>query len=156
MNKRTTGFVAGLLIIAVVGAYALDVLKPGAATPAQLVLARKTGMRSFAANVADIKAKTAAGSLKAIAANAQSIVAVGTIVPLVFTDTYSAAYPAPNKFFFKGATADEFNAHIQPLVDAAEKLASFAGSEDKAGIDAQTASLQAACGACHGNYRGQN
>jgi cytochrome c556 len=43
----------------------------------------------------------------------------------------------------------------QTLTSAAEDLVKFADADDKASVEAQIPKLFAACGACHGQFRGQ-
>ena len=156
MNKRTWILIVGVSVFAAAGVLALEAVLPGDATPAQIVLTRKAAMQSFAANVGDLRAKSAANAVKQVAVNARSMAVIGTFLPSLFGDAYATDYPAGFKFFYKGGSGAEIRMKAQTLVSAAETLADLADKEDKPGVDAQIAVLQATCGACHGAYRGQN
>lgn len=156
MNKRTWIIVVGISLFAAAGVLALEAVLPGDATPAQIVLTRKAAMQSFAANLGDMRAKSAANAVKPAAVNARSMAVIGTFLPSLYGGVYASDYPAGFKFFYKGGSGAEIRMKAQALVSAAETLAALADAEDKPGADAQIAALQATCGACHGAYRGQN
>jgi len=156
MKRTTITAMALVLLCASAGAvFAIDAVAPGS-TPLQVVTARKAIMQANNALVADARAKLAAGTIKVIAANGRAIAATAASVSLLLTDAYSSVYPVgASRFFFRGgAVADVRNA-AQGLVTAAEDLVKFADADDKANAEAQIAKVQAACGACHGAFRGQ-
>jgi len=146
-----------LLLFVAASVFALDILLPSGNAPAQVVSIRKYAMVTNGASVADLRAKIGSGAVKAVAANARAIAAVGSLLAPLFVDTYSTVYPVQgSRFFYKGGAAADFQAAARGLVSAAEDLVALADKEDKAGVDAQVAKLQGACGACHATFRGQN
>ncbi len=146
-----------VLLLAGTGALALDILVPGASTPAQVVSIRKYVMMTNGANTGDLRAKAGSGAIKAAAANARAIAALGSLLPPLFTDAYSAVYPVQgSRYFYKAGAPSDFQAAARNLVSAAEELVAAADKEDKAAVDAQAGRLQASCGACHAAFRGQN
>jgi hypothetical protein len=154
--RKLIACIAFMLLFSAMAGFALDVLSPGDSNPIQLVMARKAAMQANGANMADLNAKLAAGSLKAMAANARSIAATGAFLPLALTDTYSSVYPVEgSKFLFKGGPIADIKLKAQALVDAAAALIPLADKEDKAGLTAQVPKILATCGACHTPYRGQ-
>jgi cytochrome c556 len=142
------------IAIGVAGAFALDALKPGSESPAQVVLVRKAAMQSNAIAFGDIKAKSSAGNVKAISANARGMAVTGAVLPLLFKDQSRDSYPAGYKFFFKGGSLDDFTVKAQAFSDAAGALALAAEKGDAAALDSPVNSLSASCGACHAAYRG--
>ena len=156
MKRRTFLLAFGLLTTAAVGLFALDVIKPGQGSPASYVLVRKAAMATNISNFVDMSSKLTAGDIKGIAADANSMAVIMALVPAAFGDVYLDAYPAGSAFFFKGGPSADFLAKAQALVTASESIATMADNEDKAGIEAQLAGLDALCTACHVLYRGQN
>ena len=155
MKKRIAA-IGMLLCIGGLAASAIDSLLPNDSTPLQIVVARKAAMQANTALVGDARAKLAAGTIKVISADAKGIVAIAALLPHVFTDTYSSVYPVgTSKLFFKGGAVADFRDAAQGLLTAAEDLVKFADADDKANAEPQIGKLQAACGACHGVYRGQ-
>jgi hypothetical protein len=151
-----TVLVVGLLGTAAGQVFAADVLLPGSSAPAQVVAARKYAMGAIGGLVGDIKAKIAAGGIKAITASARAMASLATFLPLVYDETYAEVYPVEgSKYFFKGGAAAELAARAGDFKAAAEQLAGLAEQGDKAAVDAQSNQLLAACGACHTSFRGQ-
>ncbi len=147
---------AGLLGAAAEQVFAADVLLPGSSAPAQVVAARKYAMAAIGGLAGDIKAKIGAGGIKAVSASARAIASLATFLPLVFSETYAEVYPVEgSKYFYKGAAIDLFAARAGDFGAAAEQLARLADAGDKAGAEAQSNQLLAACGACHTPFRGQ-
>jgi hypothetical protein len=147
--------VAGIaLALMIAGAYALEALKPGLATPAQTVLARKALMQANFANYGDAKAKVAAANVKAVAVNARSMMVFGGVMPTLLTDAYADAYAPGAKFYFKGGAAADIAVKAQAFVDAAEAWAIAADKGDAASMDSLSTALFATCGACHATFRG--
>ena len=146
-----------VLLLAGTGAVALDILLPNGSTPAQVVSIRKYVMMTNGASAGDLRAKAGSGAIKAAAANARAMAALGSLLPPLFTDTYSGVYPVQgSRYFYKGGAAADFQAAARSFVGAAEELVAAADKEDKAAVDAQAGKLQAACNACHAAFRGQN
>ncbi len=154
-------FVVTVLAVSLLGAaaqqvFATDVLLPASSAPAQVVAARKYAMATIGGLVGDIKAKISAGSIKAVTASARAIASLATFLPLVFNETYAEVYPVEgSKYFFKGADTALLAARAGEFNAAAEQLARRADAGDKAGAEAQSNQLLAACGACHTPFRGQ-
>ena len=154
--RRRIVFIAVLLCIGAVGAFAIDALLPNDSTPLQTVVARKAAMQAFNALVGDARAKLSAGTIKVISADAKALVAIAAMIPHVFTEAYSSVYPVgTSKLFFKGGAVADFRNAAQGLLTAAEDLVKFADADDKANAEAQIVKVQATCGACHGIFRGQ-
>ncbi len=154
MRMRIVLLGAAVVVVAVAAAFALDVIRPGAATPAQVVAARQAAMFSNAGLFGDIKAKAAAGSIKGIAVNARALMVIGAAVPTLLTDRYMDAYPPGYKFFFKGGPIADIEDKAQGFINAAEALAVAADKGDTASIDGLSNALFASCGMCHASYRG--
>ncbi|NIO21173.1 MAG: hypothetical protein GTN76_10635, partial [Candidatus Aenigmarchaeota archaeon] len=94
--KRKPLTILGLVILVSVIAgliHAQGVLKPSPSSPEEVVEARKFAMRMIGANVGDIRGKIKTGNIKGIAANAGSIAALGTFLPLVYKEEYRDVYP---------------------------------------------------------------
>jgi hypothetical protein len=136
---------------------AIDVLVPGEATPVQVVAARKYAMVANAVNAGDLNAKLAAGNIKAMAANARALAALGALLPMAYAEPYPEAYPmAGSKFSFKPGSMGEFQSLAQTFATAAEELLKQAEMESKDGVAAQLPKLLGACGACHAVFRGSS
>ncbi len=130
--------------------YAQGVLKPGHRSPEQVVAARKFAMGALAADVGDLDGKIKAGNIKGVAANAKSIAALATFLPLVYEKTYPEVYPVKgSKFFFKGAVLADIEAAAENLRIQAEELMSLATANDKSAVEAQVRKLLGTCGGCH-------
>ena len=154
--RRRIVLIAMLLCIGGIAAFAIDALLPNDSTPLQTVVARKAAMQAFNALVGDARAKLTAGTIKVISADAKGLVAIAAMIPHVFTETYSSVYPVgTSKLFFKGGAVADFRSAAQGLLTAAEDLVKFADADDKVNAEAQIGKVQAACGACHGTFRGQ-
>jgi len=148
---------AVLLCIGASAVFAVDALLPGSATPLQIVVVRKATMQAINASFGDARAKLTAGTIKVISANGKAIIAMAGSLPYLFGDAYSAVYPVgTSKLFFKGGAVADFRNAAQVILTAAEDLVKFADADDKANVEAQIPKVQAACGACHGVFRGQN
>jgi hypothetical protein len=154
--KKKIVVIGVFLCTCVLAAFAIDSLLPNDSTPLQIVVARKAAMQGNNALSGDARAKLAAGTIKAISADAKGMIAISAMLPHVFTDTYSSAYPVgTSKLYFKGGAVAGFRDAAQVLLSAAEDLVKFADAEDKPNTEAQIAKLGAACGACHAVFRGQ-
>jgi cytochrome c556 len=157
MNKRIVlALGAALLLCFAAGTLmAIDIVVPGQATPAQVVAARKFAMMANAVNAGDLSAKLTAGNIKAMAANARALAALGAYFPVAFAEAYPEAYPvAGSKYFFKSGPMDQFQALAQSFTTAAEELLKLAEKESKDGVTAQMPKLFGACNACHAVFRG--
>lgn len=136
--------------------YAQMVLKPGQNSPSQTVAARKFAMRMLGANVGDLTGKIKGGNLKGVVANAGSIAALATFLPMVFQETFSDVYPVRgSKYYFKGGLPD-VGAAFGSLKKEAQALMELAKSNDKSAIEAQRGKMLGTCGACHKVARGEN
>ncbi len=157
--KRKALMISGLIVLVGMMAatiYAQGVLKPSQKSPEQVVAARKFAMGAMGANAGDLKGKIKTGNIKGIAANAKSIAALATFLPLVYEDTYSQVYPVEgSKYFFKGTLPADTVAGFENLRIQAQKLMKLASANDKSGVEAQTGKLFGACGGCHKAYRGE-
>ncbi len=158
MKRRTLAILSLVVSVCVITTtiYAQGVLKPNARTPEQVVAARKFAMGALGANAGDIKGKIKAGNIKGVAANAISIAAVATFLPLVYEETYPEVYPVKGSdSFFKGAPLADIEAASENLRIQAEELMKLASVGDKSGVEAQLGKLFGACGGCHKPYRGK-
>ncbi len=157
--KRKALMILGLIVLGCVIAatiYAQGVLQPSQKSPEQVVAARKFAMRAMGANVGDLKEKIKAGNIKGVAANAGSIAALATLLPLVYEDGYTQVYPVKgSKYFFKGATLANMEAASENLRIQAQELMKLASADDKSRVNAQVEKLFGACGGCHKAYRGK-
>jgi cytochrome c556 len=136
--------------------YAQGVLKASQSSPEQVVAARKFAMRAMGADVKDLKRKIEAGNIKGVAANAKSIAAIATFLPLVYKKTYSEVYPVKgSKSFFKGVSISGIEAASESLRQQAEALVRLASANDESGVNAQADKLRGACKNCHRSYRGK-
>lgn len=149
-------WVLALALLALDTLSATDVLLPEGSQPRQVVLVRKLVMQSQAANLGDIQAKLGAGNITAIAANARSLAATATFLPVLFDQAYPEAYPIQGSpYFYRGAPPDAVRTVASDLNTAAEALAAQAAANNRSGVEAALPGVQATCGACHGAYRGQ-
>ncbi len=157
--KRKALMILSLIVLVCMMAVTIDaqgVLKPNQRSPEQVVAARKFAMGAMGANAGDLKGKIKTGNIKGIAANAASIAALATFLPLVYEDTYPQVYPVKgSKYFFKGAPQAAVEAGYESLRIQAQKLMKLASANDKSGVEAQTEKLFGACGSCHKAYRGE-
>ncbi len=105
--KQRAMLILGLVVLVCVIAATISaqgVLKPGQKSPEQVVAARKFAMGALGANFGDLSGKIKAGNIKGVAANAKSIAALATFLPLVYEEKYPEVYPVKgSKSFFKGA-----------------------------------------------------
>jgi hypothetical protein len=154
MRKRIALLVLAVIVLAMAAGSALDAIRPGSATPAQIVQARQAAMFWNIASFGEIKAKAAAGNVKGIAVNARGMMVAGAVIPTVLTDRFMDAYPPGYKFYFKGGDAADIADKAQGFINAAEALAIAADKGDTASIEPLTNALFASCGACHASYRG--
>jgi cytochrome c553 len=156
--KKTPLTVLSLIILVSVIAgtiYAQGVLKQTQSSPEQVVAARKFAMRIIGANVREIRGKIKAGSIDGVAANAGSIAALATFLPLVYKDTYPNVYPVKGSKYFYKAEISDVEAAFENLRTQAEELRKLAAADDRAGIEAQARKLLGTCGGCHKPARGQ-
>ena len=157
--KRKALMILGLIVLGCVIAatiYAQGVLKPNQRSPEQVVVARKFAMRAMGADVGDLKGKIKTGNIKGVAANASSIAAVATFLPLAYEETYSQVYPVEgSKYFFREAPLANIEIASENLRIQAQELMKLASADDKSRVNVQVEKLFGACGGCHKAYRGK-
>ncbi len=157
--KRKALMILGSIVLGCVIAatiYAQGVLKPNQKSPEQVVAARKFAMGAMGANVGDLKGKIKAGNIKGVAANASSIAALATFLPLVYEDRYTQVYPVEgSKYFFREAPLANIEIASENLRVQAQELMKLASADDKSRVNAQVEKLFGACGGCHKAYRGE-
>ncbi len=157
MKKRTITMLSLVIMVCLTAAtiYSQGVLKGSKSSPAHVVAVRKFAMKTMGANVGDIRGKIGAGNIKGIGANAGSIAALATFLPLVYQDPYGDVYPvAGSKYFYKGKLSDIEVASEQQRAEA-EKLMGLASVNNKSAVEAQVEKLLGACGNCHKLARGK-
>jgi hypothetical protein len=157
MKKKPLTIVSLCILVSVIAAtiYAQGVLKPSPSSPEEVVEARKFAMRMIGANAGDIRGKIKAGNIKGVAANAGSIAALATFLPLVYKEEYRDVYPMKgSKYFYKAEISDVARA-FGDLRAQAEELMKLAAAGDKSGVEAQARKVLGACGGCHKPARGQ-
>lgn len=158
MKKKALLISGVVVIVCMITAtiYAQGVLKASRNSPEKIVAARKFAMRAMSADAKDLKGKIKDGDIKKVAANAKSIAAIATFLPLVYEKTYSEVYPLKgSKSFFKGAPISDFEAAAENLRIQAEALTKLASANDGSGVKAQVNKLVGACKNCHKSYRGK-
>jgi cytochrome c556 len=159
MKMKTVTVLSLILLICMMAAtiYAQGVLSStGQKSPGQAVAARKFAMRTLGANFGDVRGKIKAGNIKGIAANASSIAALATFLPLVFGERYPGVYPVKgSKYFFKGAPRKNIEGGFRNLRTRAAGLMKSASAGDKSGVEAQFGKLGGACNGCHKAFRGE-
>ncbi len=156
MKKKSLLFLIILVFAITTTIYAQSVLKTGQASPEQVVAARKFAMKAMSADVKDLKGKIEAGNIKGVAANAKSIAAIATFLPIVYEKTYSEVYPVKgSKTFYKGGSGSGFEAASENLRLQAEALVKLASANDESVINAQVDKMIGACKNCHRSYRGK-
>lgn len=157
MKKKGLTILSLIASVSVIAAtiYAQAVLKPSPSSAEEVVTARKFAMRIMGANVGDLRAKIKAGNIKGVAANAGSIAALATFLPLVYKEQYGDVYPVKgSKYFYKAEISDVAIA-FGNLRAQAEELMKLAAAGDKSGVEAQAPKLLGACGGCHKPARGK-
>jgi cytochrome c553 len=157
MKKKPLTIVSLIILACVIAAtiYAQGVLKPSPSSPEEVVAARKFAMRMIGANVGDIRGKIKAGNIKGTAANAGSIAALATFLPLVYKEEYRDVYPMKGSKYFYKAEISDVEAAFEDLRVQAEELMKLAAAGDKSGVEAQARKVLGACGGCHKPARGQ-
>jgi hypothetical protein len=158
MKRKALMISGSIVLVCMVAAtiYAQGVLKPSQKSPEQVVAARKFAMGAMGADAGDLREKIKAGNIQGVAANAGSIAALATFLPLVYQETYTQVYPVKgSKFFFKEAPLANMEAASENLKIQAQELMKLASANDKSGVNAQVEKLFGACGGCHKAYRGK-
>ncbi len=158
MHEKGLIILSSVVLVLVVSAsiFAQTVLKEGQNSPSQIVASRKFAMKMFGANVMDLTGKIKGGNLKGVAANAGSIAALATFLPLAYQETHSSVYPVQgSKYYYKGGLPD-VGAAFGNLKGEAQALMRLTKSNDKAALEAQRGKMLGACGACHKLARGEN
>ncbi len=157
MSKRRLTVLSMIVLgwLAVGTIYAQGVLKPSPSSPDEVVAARKFAMRAIGANVGEIREKIKAGNIKEITANAASIAALATFLPLVYKEEYSDVYPVAGSEYFYRAEIPDVVAAFDNLRVQAEELMKLSDAGDKSGVEAQIRNLLGSCGGCHKPARGK-
>ncbi|MEE8433014.1 MAG: cytochrome c [Candidatus Desulfatibia sp.] len=158
MKRKALMILSLIVLVCMMAAtiHAQGVLKSSQKSPEQVVAARKFAMGAMGADAGDLKGKIKTGNIKGIAANAVSIAALATFLPLVYQETYPQVYPVKgSKYFFKEAPQANMETGFENLRIQAQKLMKLASANDKSGVEAQTGKLLGACGGCHKAYRGK-
>ena len=158
MHEKGLIILSSVVLVLVVSAsiFAQTVLKEGQNSPSQIVAARKFAMKMLGANVMDLTGKIKGGNLKGVAANAGSIAALATFLPLAYQETHSSVYPVQgSKYYYKGGLPD-VGAAFGNLKGEAQALMRLSKSNDKSALEAQRGKMLGACGACHKLARGEN
>ena len=109
MQEKGLVILSSVVLVFVISAsiFAQTKLKGDLSSPTQIVAARKFAMRMMGANVGDLSGKIKAGNLKGVVANAGSIAALATFLPMVYQETFSGVYPVQgSKFYYKGGLPD--------------------------------------------------
>lgn len=157
MHEKSLTILSSIVLVLVLSAsiFAQTVLKEGQNSPLQIVSARKFAMRMFGANVGDLSGKIQSGNLKGVAANAGSIAALATFLPLAYQKTHADVYPVEgSKYYYKGGLPD-VGAAFRNLKKEAQALMEVTQSNDHSAIETQKGKLLETCGACHEAARGQ-
>jgi len=145
-----------LVLVISASIFAQTVLREGQNSPSQIVSARKFAMKMLGANVGDLTRKIKEGNLKGVAANAGSIAALATFLPVAYQETHADVYPVQgSKYYYKGGLPD-VGAAFENLNREAQALMKLAQSNDKSAIEAQKGKMLGTCGACHKAARGEN
>ncbi|NJB67783.1 hypothetical protein GGQ74_001423 [Desulfobaculum xiamenense] len=137
--------------------FAQTALMPGKSSPQDIVAARKFAMRSFNADLRDIRLKIESGDVIGVVSPALSVSAKAQLIPLVFVDRHESAYPfeGSNKYF-KGADTQSFQAAAEYLNAQAQKLLRIASDKDAKKADQHLNRVKRACVDCHTKYRGES
>ena len=150
MRKRA-GLFAALLVLGAAGAMA-----QGAAVsvPADTIIgARQAGFDLQAGNVTGMKAAIDAGTdVKGFRDAAKALSNWGHTIPLMFPDGTQTGH---DTHALPAVWSDRagFEKAAENFWTQADKLATLAEANDKAGFAAQYTATTQACGACHRNYR---
>jgi cytochrome c556 len=156
MHEKGLIILSSIVLVLVISAsiFAQTVLKEGQNSPSQIVASRKFAMKMLGANVGDLSGKIKAGNFQGVAANAGSITALATFLPLAYQETHADVYPMQgSKYYYKGGLPN-IGAAFGNLKMEAQALMKLSKSNDKAAIEAQRGKMLGACGACHKATRG--
>jgi cytochrome c556 len=119
--------------------------------PGDVIANRKRLMRLNGASMADIQAKLKAGSIEAIAVNAETIAVMATHIPALFpADSLSGDTRAKPEI---AQRKDEFQADAKKLQEAAEKLRDAVKGKDAAAVAPLVKELGQPCSTCHTAFR---
>ena len=158
MKRRMNILFLSLFVVAIMVStvFAGDVLLPGSNNPKQTVSVRQFVMQALNGDVSDLLNKVQAVDIKGVSANAKSVAALASFLPLLYGETHRNEYPIPaKKYFFKGAPIAEIEAMSQDLVTQAKELMRLSDSNDMAAVKAQVPKLRGICAACHKAFRGE-
>ena len=158
MNRRINILFSSLVVVTLMVStvFAGDVLLPGSNSPKQVVLLRQFVMQAMNGDVSDLLNKVKADDIKGVSANARSLAALASFLPLLYGETHQNEYPIPaKKYFFKGAPIAEIETLSQDLVTQAKELIKLSNSNDMAAVKAHVPKLRGSCTACHKVSRGE-
>ncbi|MBC7799881.1 MAG: cytochrome c [Gemmatimonadaceae bacterium] len=130
---------------------------PAVTVPATtMIAARKAGFGLQAATVIGMKAAIDAGlDVKGFADGSKSLSGWGRVIPLMFPDgTQTGGETRARPEIWSDSAG--FRASAERFWTAADKLATLAEANDKAGFAAQYTVTTQACGACHRAYQVRN
>jgi cytochrome c556 len=144
---------SGLIVIASLVAVAAGVW---AATqdvvPGDLVANRKRLMRLQAASMQDMQAKMKAGSIEALAVNAETIAVMASHIPALFpASSLTGDTRAKPEIAQKSG---EFASTAKQLQTTAEKLRDAARGKDQQAVDGLMKEIGQPCQSCHTAFRG--
>ncbi len=119
----------------------------------QVIAARQAAMDLEGGNLRLMKAAVdAKADVKPLASSAEAIAKWGRAMPGLFPDgTQHGHDTTANASVWSDRTG--FEAAAAKLVEASDKLAQAARSDDKAAFAEQFAAVGQSCGACHRQYR---
>ena len=139
MKRRMNILFLSLVVVTVMVStvFAADVLLPGSNSPKQVVSVRQFVMQAMSGDVNDLLNKVQAGDIKGVSANARSLAALASFLPLLYGETHRNEYPVPaKKYFFKGAPLAEIEALAHDLVTQAKELIKLSDVNDMATVKA--------------------
>ncbi len=119
----------------------------------EVIASRQAGFDLVQGVVAGMKAAVEAGQpVKPLTAGAKGLVAWAKVIPSMFPAGTESGHETKAKPEIWSDAAG-FTKAAAALQDAAEKLATLANADDKAGFAEQFEATGKACGACHRAYR---
>ncbi len=126
---------------------------PVSVSPDDVIAGRQAAFDLVQGNVAAMKAAIDAGQpVKPLAAGAKGIAAWAKVLPSAFPAGTDAGHDTKAKAEIWSDAAG-FTKASAALQQAAEKLATLAAADDKAGFAEQFEAMGKACGGCHRTYR---
>jgi cytochrome c556 len=121
-------------------------------TTEQVVAERQRLMKLQGASMQDLQAKLKAGTIEAIAVNAETLAFTAQHIPALFPEgSLSDKSRAKPAIWEKRS---EFEGYASSLQTQATKVADLARKKDQAGTQAAVAEMgRTTCGACHDAFR---